>query len=70
MEFINFEAIDSDQESQENFEEKDILSENDNFIDDKSAERDTKQPSFYRFVNQTRDPQEALNCDDQCHVDH
>ena len=70
MEFINFEAIDSDQESQENFEEEDILSGNDNFIDDKSVEGDTTQPSFYRFVSQTHDPQEALNCDDQSHVDH
>ena len=26
--------------------------------------------SFYRFVNQTRDPHEALNCDDKSHVDH
>ena len=70
MEFVNFEAIDSDQESQENFEEEDILSGNDNFIDDKSVEGDTTQPSFYRFVNQIRDLQEALNCDGQSHVDH
>ena len=46
MEFINFEAIDSDQELQENFEEENILSENGNFINDKSVKGDTTQPSF------------------------
>ena len=70
MEFINFAAVDSDQESRKNFEEKNTFSENDNFIDDKSIEKDTTQPSFYRLVNHTCDPQEALNCNDQSHVDH
>ena len=46
MEFINFEAIDSDQELQENFEEENILSGNGNFINDKSVKGDTTQPSF------------------------
>ena len=69
-EFINFAAVDSDKKSRKNFEEKNTFSENDNFIDDKSIEKDTTQPSFYRFVNHTRDPQEALNCNDQSHVDH
>ena len=55
---------------QKNFKEEDILFENDNFIDDKSLEGDSTQPSFYRFVNQTRDPREALKCNDQSHVDH
>lgn len=48
-----------------------FFSENDDFIDDKYIEGDTTQSNFCRFINQTRDPQEALNCDDQFHVhDH
>lgn len=43
--------------------------ENDEFIDDDSVLGDTTHPCFYRFVNQTRDLNENLNCDDQLHLD-
>ena len=69
MKFINFEAIDSDQDSQENCEEQNFFSKNDEFIDDESVHGDTTHPYFYRFVNQTRDPNDNLNCNDQLHLD-
>lgn len=69
MKFINFEAIDSDQDSQENCEEQNFFSKNDEFIDDESVHGDTTHPHFYRFVNQTRDPNDNLNCNDQLHLD-
>ena len=43
---LYFEAIDSDQELQGNFEEEDIISEKGNFIDDKSVEGDTHRHAF------------------------
>lgn len=58
MEFINFEADDLDEE------QLDLLAEND-VIDDESVQEEIEEPSFCRFVNQTRDLNEALNCDNR-----
>ena len=62
MEFINFEADDVDQD--QNDKELDLLAEIDDFIDDESVQEESEEPCFYRFVNQTRNFNEALNCDD------
>ena len=64
MEFINFEADDVDQDQHDNDKELDLLAEIDDFIDDESVQEESEEPCFYRFVNQTRNFNEALNCDD------
>ena len=65
MKYINFEA---DEENQNLSSDDEFLLSppNDNFIDN-CAENDP--PSFYRFVNQTSDPAEALDDDGQSHLD-
>ena len=40
-------------------------SSGDKFIDDSNQKEDEDLPRFYGFVNQTRDPGEALNGDDK-----
>ena len=45
-----------------------LLAEDD-FIDGGSVQEESEEPSFYRFVMQTRDLNEALNCDDGSHLD-
>ena len=63
MEFIQFEADDLDQKQHKTDEEEiDLLAENDYFFDDDSVQEESEEPSFYRFVNQTRELNEALNC--------
>ena len=42
-----------------------MLAEDDHFIDDESYQEESEEPNFYRFINQTRDLNEALNCDDR-----
>ena len=59
MEYKNFEA--------EAFNEKELNSDNENdndrsFINDN--EQEDQPASFYRFVNQTQDPAEAVNDED------
>ena len=66
MEYINFEAEDKNAIDNEKLVFSDHGGEN--FIDDSSQE-DNQFPSFYRFVNQTRDPAEAVNNDDESHLD-
>ena len=66
MEYINFEAEAFNEEEELNFSDN----ENDNdrpFINDN--EQEDQPGSFYRFVNQTRDPAEAVNDDDVSHLD-
>ena len=41
-----------------------MLAEDGDFINDKSVQEESEEPSFYRFINQTWDLNEALNCDD------
>ena len=67
MDYINFEAeVEGENISTD---EKLTFSDNENnFIDD-SNEECNKPPSFYRFVNQTRDPVEAVNNDDSSQLD-
>ena len=63
MEFIQFEADDLDQKQHKTDEEEiDLLAENDYFFDVDSVQEESEEPSFYRFVNQTRELNEALNC--------
>ena len=63
IEFIQFEADDLDQKQHKTDEEEiDLLTENDYVIDDESVHEESEEPSFYRFVNQTRELNEALNC--------
>lgn len=63
MEFIHFDADDLSSNLEDDDEQ--ILSpKNDNFIDD-SVQEGSESPSFYRFVNQTRNLDEALNDNDQ-----
>ena len=65
MEFIWFEEEDLDQNRQKNDEEElNLPAEDDDFIDEKSIQEESEEPSFYRFINQTRDLNEVLNCDD------
>ena len=63
MEYINFEA----EVEAENVEDEEELvfsdQENENFIDDSNC-NNIQSPSFYRFVNQSRDPVEAVEDDD------
>ena len=65
MEYINFEA-DEENQNLSSDDEFSLSPPNDNFIDD-CAEYDPS--SFYRFVNQTRDPTEVLDDNDQSHPD-
>ena len=65
MEYINFEA-DVENETASSDEEFSLLAEEDSFIDDSAK---NESPTFYRFVNQTRDLAEALNDDDGFHLD-
>ena len=46
-----------------------LLAEDDDFIDGESVQEESEELSFYRFVMQTRDLNEALNCDDGSHLD-
>lgn len=65
MEFIWFEEEDLDQNRQKNDEEElNLPAEDDDFVDEKSIQEESEEPSFYRFINQTRDLNEVLNCDD------
>lgn len=63
MESIHFEA-DNLSSNLEDDDEQILSPKNDNFIDD-SVQEGSESPSFYRFVNQTRDLDEALNDNDQ-----
>ena len=74
MDFIDFEAVETDQQNDElifsHNEIKDSGKVDDNFIDD--TEQETSEPSFYRqFVNQTKDPQVAIykESDDETFLD-
>ena len=70
MEFIQFDADDLDQKQHKTDEEEiDLLAENDYFFDDESVQEESEEPSFYRFVNQTRELNKALNCDDGSRLD-
>ena len=64
--YLNFEAEAFNEEEELNFSDN----END---DDRSFinhnEQEDQPASFYRFVNQTRDPAEAVNADDGSHLD-
>ena len=65
MEFIWFEEEDLDQNRQKNDEEElNLPAEDDDFVDEKSIQEESEEPSFYRFIKQTRDLNEVLNCDD------
>ena len=65
MEFIWFEEEDLDQNRQKNDEEElNLPAEDDDFVDEKSIQEESEEPSFSRFINQTRDLNEVLNCDD------
>ena len=66
MEYINFKA--KDENANDNEEVVFLDHEDENFIDD-SGQEDSQPPRFYRFVNQTRDPVEAVNDDDGYKVD-
>ena len=68
MEFIHFETDDSSL----NLEDDDELffsPQNDNLIDDDSVQEEDESPSICRFVNQTRNLDEALDDDNQSHLD-
>ena len=68
MEYINFEA----EFEAENVEDEEELvfsdQENENFIDDSNC-NNIQSPSFYRFVNQSLDPVEAVEDDDGSRLD-
>ena len=69
MDYIDFEAI---VENTNDSDEEIVFSKNLNdntFIDDTNQKEEEDSPSFYRFVNQTRDPGEALNDDDKSKLD-
>ena len=68
MEFNHLVADDSNWNLEDN-DEQIFPPQNDNFIDDNSAQEEDESPSFFRFVNQTGDLDEALNYDDQSHLD-
>ena len=64
MEFIHFETDDSSL----NLEDDDELifsPQNVNLIDDDSVQEEDESPSICRFVNQTRNLDEALDDDNQ-----
>ena len=68
MDYVDFEAeVEYVNDSNEEF----MFSENlidDKLIDD-SIQEENDQPSFYRFVNQTQDPDQALNDDNKSKLD-
>lgn len=66
MEYIYFEA-DIENEIVSSDEKFSLSATEDNFIDD--VLEDQPSPSFDRFVNQTRDPADALDNDDDSHLD-
>ena len=66
MEYIYFEA-DIEKEIVSSDEKFSLSATEDNFIDD--VLEDQPSPSFDRFVNQTRDPADALDNDDDSHLD-
>ena len=66
MEYKHFEADDENASDYEELVFSDC--EGEKFIDDSNHEHN-QSPSFYRLVNQTRDPAEAVNCDDGSHLD-
>ena len=63
MEYINFEA----KFEAENVEDEEELifsdQENETFIDDSNCNK-IQSPSFYRFINESHDPVEAIEGDD------
>ena len=68
MDYIDFEG---EVENANASDEELIFSENlndDRFIDDNIQEK-SDSPSFYKFVNQTRDPAEDLNDNDKSKLD-
>ena len=69
MQYIVFEAEVSDVSNDEELIFPKKLTD-DSFIDNSVHEKGAS-PSFYRFVNQTRDPLEALNdsSDDKSNID-
>ena len=68
MEYISFET----EVEAENVEDKKEFvfsdQENENFIDDSNCVN-IQSPSFYKFVNQSRDPIEAVEDDDRSRLD-
>ena len=66
MEHINFQA--EDENATDNDELVFLDYEDENVIDDSNQE-DNQLPSFYKFVNQTRDPAEAADDDDESKLD-
>ena len=68
MEYINFET----EVEAENVEDKKELvfsdQENENFIDDSNS-INIQSPSFYKSINQSRDPIEAVEDDDGSRLD-
>lgn len=46
-----------------------MLAEDDDFIDEESIQEESEEPRFYRFINQNRDLNEVLNCDDGSRLD-
>ena len=66
MEYVNFDAKDENASDNEELVFSD--NEGENFIDDSNQEGN-QSPSFCRFMNQTRDPAEAVNDDDVSHLD-
>ena len=65
MDYINFDA-ELEDENESSDEEFSLSAKEDNFIDDST---ENQAPSFYRFVNQTHDPAEALDDDNGSHLD-
>ena len=66
MESIKFELEDENASDNEELAFSD--NEGENFIDN-SYQEDNQSPSFYRFMNQTRDTAEAVNDHDGSHLD-
>ena len=68
MDYIDFEAI---VWNSYNSDKEIVFSENlsdDKFIDDSNQKEEEDSPSFYRFVNLTRDTSQALNDDDKSNL--
>lgn len=56
----------------ENFgddDEQRFSPQKDNFIDDDSVQEEDESPTFYKFVDQTQNLDEAINDGDQSHLD-
>ena len=50
-------------------DEQHFSPQKDNFIDDDSVQEEDESPTFYKFVDQTRNLDEAINDGDQSHLD-